>query len=65
MAIQDTIQNYLDAVEQKFGKEARKNTVLKHREGTDFVLKRADSAKPTLVDMETVQLMTGYLKKYV
>jgi len=36
MAIQQTIKNYLDAVEKKFGIEARKNTELQHRGGSTF-----------------------------
>ncbi len=58
MAIQNTIQQYLDAVEKKFGHQARTDTILTHRNGSSFYLKRDNQSKPSLVDMGTIQLMT-------
>ncbi|MDQ6973784.1 MAG: hypothetical protein Q9M10_02780 [Mariprofundaceae bacterium] len=63
MAIQNTIKAYLDAVEEKFGHQAREKTVLTHRNGVSFYLKRPDQHQPSLVDMGMIQLMTKQMKR--
>jgi len=40
MIIKQTITSYLEATEQKFGSSARAKTVLKHRGGRTFFLKK-------------------------
>ncbi len=62
MAIQKTIKNYLDAVEKKFGAEARKNTKLQHRGGSTFMLKRADANHPQLVDLGNLSYMARQMQ---
>jgi len=63
MAITKTIQKYLDAVENKFGSQARENTTLTHRNGSSFYLKRDDQSKASLVDMGMIQLMTKQMER--
>lgn len=63
MAIQNTIKQYLDAVEIKFGHQARQNTTLTHRNGSSFYLKRDDQRNPSLVDMGMIQLMTKQMER--
>ncbi len=62
MAIQKTIKNYLDAVEKKFGIDARKNTELKHRGGSTFMLKQADAKYPQVIDMGNLSQMTRQIQ---
>jgi hypothetical protein len=62
MAIQQTIKNYLDAVEKKFGIEARKNTQLQHRGGSTFMLKRADANHPQVIDMGSLSHMARQMQ---
>jgi len=62
MAIHNTINHYLDAVEKRFGAEARKNTTLTHRGGSKFLLKRADANHPQVVDMGSLRLMARQLQ---
>jgi len=62
MAIQQTINHYLDAVEQRFGAAARKQTKLEHRGGRTFLLKRADAKRPQLVDLGNLSRMTAQLR---
>ncbi|MDQ6996725.1 MAG: hypothetical protein Q9M82_04595 [Mariprofundus sp.] len=62
MAIQKTINNYLEAVEKKFGIEARKNTKLQHRGGSTFMLKRADANHPQVIDMGSLSQMTRQMQ---
>lgn len=61
MAIQQTINHYLDAVERRLGAAARQQTTVKHRGGRTFLLKRADATRPQLVDMGTLSRMTAQL----
>ncbi|MDQ6995803.1 MAG: hypothetical protein Q9M18_09440 [Mariprofundaceae bacterium] len=63
MAVQKTIKAYLEAVETKFGHQARENTILTHRNGVSFYLKRDGQDQATLVDMGMVQLMTKQMEK--
>ncbi len=65
MAIQQTIKSYLDAVEKKFGMEARKNTELKHRGGSTFMLKRADANHPQVIDMGSLTQMARQMQTSV
>ncbi|MDX8405996.1 MAG: hypothetical protein R8K50_07585 [Mariprofundus sp.] len=62
MTIQKTINNYLDAVEKKFGADARKKTVVKHRGGNTFALKRANALHAQSVDLGNLSLMTRQLQ---
>jgi len=62
MAIHNTINNYLDAVEKRFGTEARKNTKLKHRGGSKFLLKQAEAKHSQVVDMGNLTLMARQLQ---
>ncbi len=62
MAIQKTIKNYLDAVEKKFGIEARKNTKLKHRGGSTFMLKQADANHAQVIDLGSLSQMTRQIR---
>ncbi len=64
MAIQNTIKNYLDAVEKKFGVEARKNTELKHRGGATFMLKRADAKHPQVTDLGSLAQMARHMQAH-
>jgi len=63
MTIQKTINEYLDAVEKKFGTEAREQTTLVHEDGSVFVLKRHSDKRPSTVMMGDLLLMTKHLKK--
>jgi len=62
MAIQNTINNYLDAVEKKFGIEARRKTDLQHRGGSTFMLKRADATHAQTIDMGNLSQMAKQLQ---
>jgi len=62
MAIRKTIKNYLDAVEKKFGTEARKNTKLQHRGGSTFILKRADAKHPQVIDLGNLSQMARQMQ---
>jgi len=62
MAIQNTIKNYLDAVEKKFGIEARKNTELQHRGGSTFMLKRADANHAQVIDLGSLSQMARQMQ---
>jgi len=62
MAIRKTIKNYLDAVEKKFGTEARKNTKLQHRGGSTFILKRADATHPQVIDLGSLSQMARQMR---
>ncbi len=62
MAIQKTIKNYLNAVEKKFGIHARKNTDLKHRGGSTFVLKQADANHAQVIDLGRLSQMTKQMQ---
>ena len=62
MAIQQTIKHYLDAVEQRFGAAARRQTKLEHRGGRTFMLKRAEANQPQLVDLGSLSRMTAQLQ---
>ena len=61
MHIKSTIRNYLEAIEKKFGSHTRANTVLEHRGGVNFILKRAESKHAQVVDMANLKLMTKHL----
>jgi len=61
MHIKSTIRNYLEAIEKKFGSHTRANTVLEHRGGVNFILKRAESQHAQVVDMANLKLMTRHL----
>jgi hypothetical protein len=61
MAIQQTINNYLSAVEKKFGPEARQQTRLQHRGGTTFVLKPAHAKHARVVDLGRLSQMARHL----
>jgi len=63
MAMTKTIQKYLDAVENKFGSEARENTTLIHRNGSSFYLKRENQKQASLVDKGMIQLMTKQMER--
>jgi len=62
MAIQKTINNYLKAVEKKFGIDARKNTELEYRGGSTFMLKRADAQHPQVIDMGSLSQMARQMR---
>ena len=64
MAIQQTIKNYLDAVEKKFGIEARKNTELQHRGGSTFMLKQADAKHPQVINLGSLAQMARQMQAY-
>jgi len=61
MAIQKAMNNYLAAVENRFGSDARNKTVVSHRGGNAFAVKRADALHPQIVDMGNLTLMTRHL----
>jgi len=62
MAIQKTIKNYLDAVETKFGIDARKNTDLQYRGGSTFMLKRADANHAQVIDLGNLSQMAKQMQ---
>ena len=61
MAIQKTINHYLEAVEKRFGTEARRKTDLQYRGGTKFVLRRANAEHPQLIQLARLKSTTKYL----
>ncbi|MBF0282461.1 MAG: hypothetical protein HQM07_07865 [Zetaproteobacteria bacterium] len=65
MAIENNIKNYLSAVERAFGIEAKNSTILEHKGGNMFLLKRHTERVPSIVDMQTVNLMTSHLHSKV
>ncbi len=62
MTIQQTIHNYLEAVEKKFGREARSKTRLEYRGGTKFAIKNANAMHPTLINIARLKTATRYLQ---
>jgi len=60
--IEKTIQNYLNAVEHKYGLENRNKTVVKHLGGSTFFLKKHHRAQGRTIAMDDLQLMTNHLK---
>ncbi|PIP02961.1 MAG: hypothetical protein COW18_03805 [Zetaproteobacteria bacterium CG12_big_fil_rev_8_21_14_0_65_54_13] len=64
MAIHEAITTYLDAVEKKYGADARKHTEVKHRGGTTFVLKQAESLHAQIVDLGRLNQMSKHLQNH-
>ncbi|MFQ5344474.1 MAG: hypothetical protein ACE5DZ_00780 [Mariprofundus sp.] len=62
MEIKKAMNNYLAAIEKKFGAEARNNTRLEHRGGLNFFLKKADARHGQIVDLGNLTLMTRYIQ---
>ena len=62
MIIQQTITTFLEATEQKFGPEARANTVLKHRGGRTFFLKQHHAEHDQTINMGDLKLMIRHLQ---
>jgi len=60
--IEKTIQNYLDAVEHKYGRDNRGKTVVKYLGSTTFFLKKHHVEQGRTIDMDDLQLMTRHLK---
>lgn len=62
MAIHEAIDTYLNAVEKKFGTDARRKTEVAHRGGNTFVLKRAGAKHSQVVDLGNLTLMAKHLQ---
>jgi len=62
MIIKQTITSYLEATEQKFGSSARAKTVLKHRGGRTFFLKKHNAAHGQTINLGDLKLMIRHLK---
>jgi len=60
--IEKTIQDYLNAVEHKYGLENRNKTVVKHIGSSTFFLKKHHVEQGRTIDMGDLQLMTRHLK---
>ncbi len=58
MMIDQIIKAYLEAIEDRHGKQAREETRLEYRGGTCFFLKRHDARFGQLVDIASLKLMT-------
>jgi len=61
--INNAIESHLNAVETKFGKEAREKTRLIHQDGSIFILKRHNAKQPFTVFLGDLLLMTKHLQK--
>ncbi len=59
--VEKTIQNYLDAVEHKFGRDSRERTIVKHLGSTNFLLKKHSAEQGRTVHMDDLQLMARHL----
>jgi len=57
-----TISSYLQAVEQQFGSMARSKTILKHRGGRTFFLKKHSDKYGHTIHLGDLQLMIRHLK---
>jgi len=62
MEIKKAMNNYLAAIEKKFGADARKKTRLEHRGGLNFFLKKAEARHGQVVDLGNLTLMTKHIK---
>jgi len=60
--IEKTIQNYLNAVEHKYGLENRKKTIVKQIDGSTFFLKKHNLEQGRTIYMGDLQLMTKHLE---
>ncbi len=60
--IEKTIQNYLNAVEHKYGLENRKKTIVKQIDGSTFFLKKHNLEQGRTIYMGDLQLMTRHLE---
>ena len=63
MIIQQTIKDYLDTIEQKFGLAARAKTILKHRGGRMLFLKKHHLAQGQVVHLGDLRLMIRHLRR--
>jgi len=62
MAVEKTINEYLNATERKYGASVRKQTRVEHRGGIHVVLKRPDQ-RAQMVNVGRLRLMTKQLLK--
>jgi len=62
MIIKQTIADYMEAVEQKFGSLARAKTVLKHRGSRTFFLKKHSAEHGQTINLGDLKLMIRHLK---
>ena len=62
MAVKKAINKYLEAIEKKFGADARQNTQLEYRGGNNFFLKKANASYGQVVDLGNLSLMTRHLQ---
>jgi len=62
MIIKQTITSYFEATEQKFGSSARAETVLEHRGGRTFFLKKHNVEHGQTISMGDLKLMIRHLK---
>jgi len=64
MTMHKAISDYLNAVENKFGVEARSATKLVHHDGSIFILKRHTDKNPSTVMLGDLQLMIKQLERH-
>ncbi|MFQ5344744.1 MAG: hypothetical protein ACE5DZ_02150 [Mariprofundus sp.] len=62
MEIKKAMNNYLAAIEKKFGAEARKSIRLEYRGGLKFFLKKGEAAHGQVVDLGNLTLMTRHIQ---
>lgn len=64
-SVEQSISEYLDAIEQAEGHEARLATHAEDRGGGNIYLKRANDDYPNLVEIDELKVMTEVLHEKV